>query len=214
MGNSYGELRRLSESHAKMQTLMHYVNRENLMAAHRAQVKGKAAGVDGATKESYEAGLGEHVDVLLRRMKSFSYRPQAVRRTYIPKTGGTVRPLGIPAYEDKLVQGVMANVLSEIYEPRFLDCSYGFRPKRSCHDVIREINQRIMISKVNYILDADIKGFFDNVDHEWLVKFLENDIQDKNFIRYVVRFLKAGIMENGNVSDSDRGTPQGGLISP
>jgi RNA-directed DNA polymerase len=214
VGNSYGELRRLSESHAKMQTLMHYVNRENLMAEHRAQVRGKAAGIDGATKESYDAGLEEHVDDLLRRMKSFSYRPQAVRRTYIPKTNGTVRPLGIPAYEDKLVQGVMANVLTEVYEPRFLDCSYGFRPKRNCHDVIREINQTIMIRKVNYILDADIKGFFDNVDHEWLVKFLENDIQDKNFIRYVVRFLKAGVMENGNVSDSDRGTPQGGLISP
>jgi group II intron reverse transcriptase/maturase len=193
---------------------MHYVNRENLMEEHRAQVRGKAAGIDGATKESYGAGLEEHVDDLLRRMKSFSYRPRAVRRTYIPKTNGTVRPLGIPAYEDKLVQGVMANVLTEVYEPRFLDCSYGFRPKRSCHDVIREINQTIMIRKVNYILDADIKGFFDNVDHEWLVKFLENDIQDKNFIRYVVRFLKAGIMENGNVSDSDRGTPQGGLVSP
>jgi len=212
--NSYGELRRLSESHAKMQTLMHYVNRENLKAEHRAQVRGKAAGIDGATKESYESGLEEHVDALLGRMKSFSYRPQAVRRTYIPKTDGTVRPLGIPAYEDKLVQGIMAKVLSEIYEPRFLDCSYGFRPNRNCHDVIREINQTIMTKKVNYILDADIKGFFDNVDHEWLVKFLENDIQDKNFIRYVVRFLKAGIMENGNVSDSDKGTPQGGLISP
>ncbi len=214
MGNSYGELRRLSENHAKMQTLMHYVNRETLMAEHRAQVSGKAAGVDGATKESYGAGLEEHVDALLGRMKSFSYRPQAVRRTYIPKTDGTVRPLGIPAYEDKLVQGVMAKVLTEIYEPRFLDCSYGFRPKRSCHDVIREINQTIMTKKVNYILDADIKGFFDNVDHEWLVKFLENDIQDKNFIRYVVRFLKVGVMEDGNISDSDKGTPQGGLISP
>jgi retron-type reverse transcriptase len=120
--------------------------------------------------------LEEHVDALLGRMKSFSYRPQAVRRTYIPKTDGTVQPLGIPAYEDKLVQGTMAKVLTEIYEPRFLDCSYGFRPKRSCHDVIREINQAIMTKKVNYILDADIKGFFDNVDHEWLVKFLENDI--------------------------------------
>ena len=214
MENSYGELRRLSESHAKMQTLMHYVNRENLMAEHWAQVSGKAAGIDGATKESYSTGLEEHVDALLGRMKSFSYRPQAVRRTYIPKTDGTVRPLGITAYEDKLVQGTMAKVLTEIYEPRFLDCSYGFRPKRNCHDVIRIINQTIMSKKVKYILDADIKGFFDNVDHEWLVKFLENDIQDKNFIRYVVRFLKAGVMENGCISDSDKGTPQGGLISP
>ncbi|MFP4385527.1 MAG: hypothetical protein ACLFSE_15895 [Spirochaetia bacterium] len=107
MENSYEELRRLSESHAKMQTLMHYVNRENLKAEHRAQVRGKAAGIDGATKESYESGLEKHMDALVGRMKSFSYRPQAVRRTYVPKTDGTVRPLGIPAYEDKLVQGIM-----------------------------------------------------------------------------------------------------------
>jgi len=212
--NGYGKLRRLSESHAKIQTLMHYVNRENLVAEQRAQVKGKAAGIDGTTKESYEAGLEEQIAALLGRMKTFSYRPQAVRRTYIPKTDGTMRPLGIPAYEDKLVQGVMAKVLNEIYEPRFLDCSYGFRPGRNCHDVIRAINQRIMTKKVNYILDADIKGFFDNVDHKWLVKFLEHDIQDENFIRYVVRFLKAGIMEEGSVRDSDKGTPQGGLILP
>ena len=157
MENGYGKLRRLSESHAKIQTLMHYVNRENLEAEHRAQVKGKAAGIDRATKESYEAGLEEQIEDLLGRMRTFSYRPQAVRRTYIPKTDGTKRPLGIPAYEDKLVQGVMAKVLNEIYEPRFLDCSYGFRPGRNCHDVIRVINQTIMTKKVNYILDADIK---------------------------------------------------------
>lgn len=214
MASSYEELRRLSESHAKLQTLMHHVNRDNLIAMHRAQVTGKAVGIDGVTKESYDANFEENIDMLLKRMKSFSYRPQAVRRTYIPKANGGVRPLGIPAYEDKLVQGVMAKVLTEVYEPRFLDFSYGFRPNRSCHDVIREINQTIMKKKVNYILDADIKGFFDNVDHRWLVKFLEHDIQDKRFIRYVVRFLKAGIIEDSRFSKSEKGTPQGGLISP
>ena len=126
----------------------------------------------------------------------------------------TFPPLGIPAYEDRLVQGVMANALNEVYEPRFLDCSYGFRPGRSAHDVVRYINQTIMIQKVNYVLEADIKGFFDNVDHDWLMKFLEHDIQDKNFLRYVKRFLIAGIMEGSELKDSDRGTPQGGLISP
>jgi RNA-directed DNA polymerase len=214
VANSYGGLRRLSEGHARLQTLMHYVNGENLIAEHRAQVTDKAVGIDGVTKESYGVNLEENINSLLGRMKSFSYRPQAVRRTYIPKTNGSVRPLGIPAYEDRLVQGVMAKVLTEVYEPRFLDLSYGFRPNRSCHDVIREINQTIMTKKVNYILDADIKGFFDNVDHRWLVKFLEHDIQDKSFIRYVVRFLKAGIMEDGRLADSDKGTPQGGGISP
>jgi RNA-directed DNA polymerase len=214
VANSYEGLRRLSESHARLQTLMHHVNRDNLIAEHRAQVTGKAVGTDGVTKESYDVNLEENIDTLLRRMKSFSYRPQAVRRTYIPKANGGVRPLGIPAYEDKLVQGVMAKVLTEVYETRFLDLSYGFRPNRSCHDVIREINQTIMTKKVNYILDADIKGFFDNVDHRWLVKFLEHDIQDKSFIRYVVRFLKAGIIEDDRFSKSEKGTPQGGLISP
>lgn len=214
MASSYEGLRRLSERHARLQTLMHHVNRENLIVEHRAQVTGKAVGIDGTTKESYEVNLEENIASLLGRMKSFNYRPQAVRRTYIPKMNGTMRPLGIPAYEDKLVQGVTAKVLTEVYEPRFLDLSYGFRPGRSCHDVIREINQTIMTKKVNYILDADIKGFFDNVDHQWMVKFLEHDIQDKAFIRYVVRFLKAGIMEDGSMIDSDKGTPQGGLISP
>src|SRR5699024_1366941 len=120
-----------------------------------------------------------------------------VRRTYIPKAGNDkMRPLGIPAYEDKLVQGVMRRVLDQIYEGKFYNFSYGFREGRSCHQAITEINQLIMTKKVNFIVDADIKGFFDNVDHGWLMKFLEHDIADKNFLRYIKRFLKAGIMED------------------
>lgn len=124
------------------------------------------------------------------------------------------RPLGIPSYEDKLVQGVLANILKEVYEPRFLDCSYGFRPNRGAHDAIKKVNDLIMFKKVNYILDCDIKGFFDNVDHAWLMKFLEHDIADKNFLRYIVRFLKAGVMEQNRYEQTSVGTPQGGLISP
>ena len=144
---------------------MHKVNKETLKEQHKRQQQGKASGVDQMTKEEYEINLDENLDNLIKRMKSFSYRPQPVRRSHIPKANGKLRPLGIPAYEDKLVQGAMADILNGIYENIFLDCSYGFRPKRNCHDVIRYINNTIMTKKVNYIVEADIKGFFDNVDH-------------------------------------------------
>ena len=166
------------------------------------------------TKDEYGINLEENIENLIKRMKKFSYKPLPVRRTYIPKANGKLRPLGIPAYEDTLVQGVMGDLLNEIYECKFLECSYGFRPNRSCHQAVREINQRIMINKVNYILDCDIKGFFDNVSHKWLMKFLEHDINDKAFLRYINRFLISGYMENMKYYETDKGTPQGGLISP
>ncbi len=198
----------------KLQTLMHKVNKETLKEQHDKQQNNKASGVDKVTKEQYNENLNSNLDNLLEKMKKFSYKPQPARRTYIPKLNGKLRPLGIPAYEDKLVQGAMAEVLNEVYENIFLDCSYGFRPKRNCHQVVKFINQTIMIHKVNYIVDADIKGFFDNVNHNWLIKFLEHDIADKNFIRYIKRFLKSGIIEEMKYYETDKGTPQGGLISP
>lgn len=202
------------EHEYKLQTLMHKVNKETLKEQHRKQIKNKASGIDNVTKEKYDEDLDNNLDKLLTNMKTFSYVPQPVRRTYIPKANGKLRPLGIPAYEDRLVQGAMAEVLNEIYENIFLDCSYGFRPNRNCHDVVRYINQTIMTKKVNYIVEADIKGFFDNVNHEWLMKFLREIIQDKNFLRYIKRFLKSGYMENMQYYETDKGTPQGGLISP
>ena len=198
----------------KLYTLIHYVNKETLKKEHEKQLRGKASGIDRVTKEKYEENLENNIEDLLIRMKKFSYKPLPVKRTYIPKLNGKLRPLGIPAYEDKLVQGVMSNILTEIYECKFLDCSYGFRPNKNCHQAIRELNQRIMINKVNYILDCDIKGFFDNVNHDWLMKFLGHDIHDKNFLRYIKRFLISGYMEDMKYYETDRGTPQGGLISP
>ena len=207
-------IRYQSEHFPTVQGLMHCVNERNLLAEHRKQSRRKATGIDGIDKATYDENAKRNIHALVERMKKFQYKPLPVRRTYIPKANGKLRPLGIPAYEDRLVQGVMANALNDVYEARFLNCSYGFRPKRSAHDVVSYINQTIMTRKVNYVLEADIKGFFDNVNHEWLMKFLAHDIQDKNFLRYVKRFLIAGVMEGTELRDSDRGTPQGGLISP
>ena len=208
------EIRRQSRTYPRVENLMRNVNRESLIAMHQKQPAGKAKGVDSVSKAEYGENLGGNIENLLERMKKFSSRPLPVRRTYIPKANGMMRPLGIPSYGDRLVQGVMADILNAVYEERFLDCSYGFRAGRSAHDVVRAISNAVMKSKVNYVLEADIKGFFDNVDHDWLIKFLEHDIADKNFIRYIKRFLIAGVMEGTQLQDSDKGTPQGGLISP
>ena len=214
MENERKDIKYYAQRNIKVENLIHFVNKETLKEQHKKQQRNKASGIDKMTKDEYGINLEENIENLIKRMKKFSYKPLPVRRTYIPKANGKLRPLGIPAYEDKLVQGVMADVLNEIYECKFLECSYGFRPNRSCHQAIREINQRIMINKVNYILDCDIKGFFDNVSHKWLMKFLEHDINDKAFLRYINRFLISGYMENMKYYETDKGTPQGGLISP
>lgn len=214
MEHELKEIRYQSKTYIRLETLMNRVNEESIKEEHKNQIQRKAAGVDGMTKKEYGEKLDGNVADLIYRMKRFSYKPQPVRRTYIPKANGKLRPLGIPAYEDRLVQSVMARVLNDIYEERFLDCSYGFRPNRNAHQVVKYINQTIMIKKVNYVLEADIKGFFDNVDHDWLMRFLENDIADKNFLRYIKRFLIAGVMEGTERKESEKGTPQGGQISP
>ena len=207
-------IRSQSEKHKRLFTLINRVDVSNLMMAHDKQMSGKAAGVDGVTKEKYGENLISNLKDLVARMKAFKYIPQPVRRTYIPKANGKLRPLGIPAYEDRLVQSVMAGILNDVYEPRFLDCSYGFRPNRSAHDAVRFINESVMHGNYKWVVEADIKGFFDNVDHKTLMMFLEHDIGDPNFLRYVARFLKAGVMEGTAIMDSDKGCPQGGLISP
>ncbi len=202
------------ERYGKVNSLMQYINVETLKVEHEKQPKGKAYGVDEVTKEKYGEHLEDNLKLLIESMKKFSYRPYPVRRVYIPKGNGKMRPLGIPTYEDKVVQGAFRQILNFIYEPLFCEFSYGFRGGKDCHQAILEINHHIMFNKVNYVVDADIKGFFDNLNQEWLIKFLEHEIADKNFIRYIKRFLIGGIMEDGKKLESDKGTPQGGLISP
>lgn len=215
MANDFSKIAKQLQQYKTVQGVMKYVNEESIIEQHKKQEKNKATGVDKVTKTEYEYNLKENVSNLISKMKTMSYRPQEVRRTYIPKIGSKeMRPLGIPVYEDKLVQGAMAEVLNEIYENIFLDCSYGFRPKRDCHQALKKLDEIIMRKNINYVVDADIKGFFNNVNHKWLVKFLEHTVEDPKFIQYIVRFLKAGIMEDMEHHESEKGTPQGGLISP
>jgi group II intron reverse transcriptase/maturase len=215
MTNDYLKIAEQVSKYKTVQNLMWHVNKDALYQKHKSQLKKKASGIDGVTKAEYSLKVDRNLDNLLERMKNFSYRPQPVKRVYIPKIASDkLRPLGLPSYEDKLVQGVMADILTVIYESKFLDLSYGFRPKRSCHQAVLELDNKIMRDPMNYIVDVDIKSFFDNVNHDWLIKFLEHDIEDKNFIRLVRKFLKSGIMEQGKLIESDKGTPQGGLISP
>lgn len=199
----------------KFTSLAHLINRDMLIECHRQLENRKAPGVDGVTKRDYAENLERNVENLVKRMKRQAYKPQAVKRVYIPKPGTSkMRPLGIPAYEDKLVQLALSRILNAIYETDFLGCSFGFRPGRGCHDALKVLNNIIEKRNVNFIVDADIKGFFDHVDHEWLMKFLQHRIADPNVLRLIARFLKAGVMEAGMVYDTPEGTPQGGVISP
>ncbi len=168
MENEANRIRETSSKHLaeKLQTLMHYVSERNLYEAHLQQMKNKAVGIDNINKTEYNDKLFENLKDLCNRMKSFKYHPKPTKRKYIPKLNGKLRPLGIVSYEDKLVQKVMADVLTNVYEPRFLSTSYGFRPNKSCHDVIRDIDHNIMRNNINWIVEADIKGFFDNLSHD------------------------------------------------
>lgn len=194
----------------KVQNLASYINVDTLKSIHKQMDADKACGIDQMSKEEYERNLDENLADLVNKMKTGSYRPNPTRRVYIPKDiKGKMRPLGISCYEDKLVENAVAQILTMIYEPKFYNESYGFRPSRNCHQAVREVIEKVQYRKTRYVVEADIASFFDEVDHDWMMKFLTHDIADRKFLEIIEKFLKAGIMEEGRYLDSERGTPQG-----
>ena len=194
--------------------LLHHVNVDLLRFAFSSLKRDAAAGVDGVTWEEYGVDVDRRLADLHARVHRGSYRTQSVQRRYIPKPDGRQRPLGIAALEDKIVQRALCEVLNAIYEEDFLGFSYGFRPGRSQHDALDALAVGIETKAVNWVLDADIAGFFDAVSHEWLLRFVEHRIGDRRVIRLIRKWLKAGVMEDGQVTPTEVGTPQGAVISP
>jgi group II intron reverse transcriptase/maturase len=195
--------------------LLHHVyDVERLRTAYLALKRNAAAGIDGETWRHYGEALEDNLRGLAARIQRGAFRASPVRRAYIPKADGRQRPLGVPTLEDKIVQRAVVEVLNAIYEPDFLGISYGFRPKRSPHQALDALTVGIETRRVNWVLDADIQGFFDTLNHEWLVRFLEHRVADRRVVRLIQRWLRAGVLEEGQRSRSEVGTVQGGSISP
>jgi group II intron reverse transcriptase/maturase len=193
----------------------HVTDLDNLRACYEALDGDKAVGVDGVSKEQYGENLEENLQNLSGRLKRMGYRPQPRRRSYIPKPGSDKgRPLGISCFEDKIVELAVKQVLEPIYEEIFEDSSYGYRPERSQHMCLDMLGRIIVQKRVNHLVESDIRGFFNEVSHEWMIKFLEHRIGDPRIIRLIKRMLRGGIMEDGLVRASEKGTPQGSILSP
>lgn len=198
----------------KLTALLHHVTVDCLRWAFLQLKKDAAPGIDGTTWEDYAQGLEGNLEDLHRRIHTGAYRAQPSRRKYIPKPDGRQRPLGITALEDKIVQQAVVMILTPIYESAFLGFSYGFRPGRSQHDALDALAFGIKAKKIGWVLDADIARFFDTISHEWLVRFVEHRIGDKRIVRLIIKWLKAGVLEEGQRTESTEGTPQGAVISP
>ena len=216
MGTKLERISQLSTENPEMvfTSVGHLINKEMLKECHEKMDGDKAVGIDGITKEEYGKELEENLDRLVERLKKKSYRPQPARREEIPKENGKTRPLSIYCYEDKLVQEALRRILEAVYEPHFYDEMMGFRPNRSCHMALRKLNGMIERHATNYILDADIRGFFDHIDHEWAVKFIEARIKDPNITRLVRRMLRTGIMKEYQYEEAEEGSGQGSVCSP
>ena len=195
-------------------SVYHLINLELLMECFKELDGNKATGLDNVTKDMYSNNLEENLNNIVDRLKTKSYRPNPARKVNIPKPNGKVRGLAIANFEDKIVQLAVKKIVEAIFEPRFPNNMFGFRPNKSCHDCLKYLNFCIERRYTSYILDADIKGYFDNINHELIMKGLQVHIKDTNLLRLIKRFLKAGIMENGKHITSEYGTPQGSILSP
>ena len=194
--------------------LLHHLNVALLRESFYALKRQASPGVDGITWQEYETRLGDRINDLHRRVHRGAYRARPLRRVYILKADGRQRPLGIAALEDKIVQQAVVTVLNQIYEADFKGFSYGFRPGRSPHQALDALTVGIQRKRVNWVLDADIRGFFDNMSHEWTMKFIEHRAADRRILRLIQKWLKAGVSEDGQWSETKLGTPQGAVVSP
>jgi RNA-directed DNA polymerase len=196
-------------------TLAHHIDIELLQEAHRRTRKNGAAGVDGLTAEEYEENLQDNLQELLNRFKSGTYKAPPVKRVHIPKGDGKqTRPIGIPTFEDKVLQRAVAMILEAVYEQDFLNCSYGYRPSRSPHGALDAIWEGLMAINGGWVVEIDIKDFFGTLNHNQLRSFLDQRVCDGIIRRTIDKWLKAGVLENGQLSYSEAGTPQGGVVSP
>jgi RNA-directed DNA polymerase len=218
-GEALNRLDRIREAAEKDKTLrftslMHHITTGLLRTAYMSLNRTAAAGVDDVTWREYGEKLNEHLPDLFKRVQEGRYRAQPSKRIWIPKPDGRQRPIGIAVVEDKIVQQAVVMVLNQIFEKDFLGFSYGFRPERNPHNALDAVYLGIERRKVNWVLDADIKGFFDAISHEWMLKFLEHRIADQRLLRLCRKWLRAGVSEAGQWSKSEVGTPQGAVISP
>lgn len=216
METKLARISQLSKENPKMvfTSIGHLINEDLLKHCHEKMDGDKAVGIDGVTKEEYGRNLDENLHNLVNRLKRKAYKPKPARRVEIPKDNGKTRPLSIYCYEDKLIQEALKEILEAIFDPHFYDEMMGFRPNRSCHKAIQKLNRDLEKRPTNYVLDADIKSFFNHLDHEWIIRFIESRIKDPNIIRLVRRTLKSGVMEDFQYEATEEGSGQGSVCSP
>jgi group II intron reverse transcriptase/maturase len=209
-------VRKAAKEHKEMKftALLHHLTVDLLGESFYALKRGAAPGVDGVRWQEYETGLEGRLVDLHSRVHRGAYRASPSRRAYIPKADGRQRPLGIAALEDKIVQQAVVTILNAIYEEDFLGFSYGFRPGRSQHQALDALSYALTQKRVNYVLDADIRGFFDSISHDWMLRFVQHRVADRRILRLIQKWLKAGVLEEGRWSETEMGTPQGAVISP